>query len=100
MREFWPPCEAAQADYELLREAAVAGAPVPQGLAARFERGGLVGLITRPLAAPAFTAVVVGAARPPWAVYSDPRATAMADAYNLVLQAASVPWAIQEEATS
>ena len=85
MRAFWPVGEAAQADYEALREAALAGA-VPCGVAARrFWRAGLAGLVVRPAAQPVFVAEVLATARPPWTPYGDPRAQALADGYELLL---------------
>jgi len=73
MRAFWPVGETAQADYEALREVAIAGGPL-QGIAAgRFEHRGLAGLIAWPAGEPLFTASVLGAARPPWASHTDPR---------------------------
>ena len=84
MSRLWPVSEAAQADYERLRAAVLEGA-TPLGVAAsRFNRWGLWGLIRRPVAEPAFTASVHGAARPPWTPYADPRLDALADAYLLL----------------
>jgi hypothetical protein len=85
VRAFWPVGEAAQADYEALREAALAGA-LPCGVAARrFWRAGLAGLVVRPAAQPVFVAEVLATARPPWTPYGDPRAQALADGYELLL---------------
>jgi hypothetical protein len=98
MRTLWPAAEAAQVDYEALREAAVAGIVLVGAAAARFERAGLAGLIVRPLARPVFSAVVVGAARPAWTPYVDPRTEAMIDTYQLLLAATAV--GLDEEATS
>jgi hypothetical protein len=97
-RRLWPASEAAQADYETLRAAALGGVPLLGATAARFERAGLVGLLRRSSAAPVFAAVVVGAARPPWTPYTDPRAQATAEVYRLVLAMADGPRV--EEATS
>ena len=45
-RVFWPPAEAAQADYEMLRAHLLGHGALPGGLAAaRFARRGLAGLI-------------------------------------------------------
>jgi hypothetical protein len=52
--------EAAQADYEALRAAVLAGRPLLGVAAGRFERRGLAGLICWPTAAPAFAATMVG----------------------------------------
>lgn len=87
MRAFWPPGEGAQADYEALRSAAVAGTPPVDALAARFARGGLAALIARPSAEPVFVAVVLGASRPGWTPYADPRLDALAAGYGLLLAA-------------
>lgn len=87
MRRFWPPCEAAQADYESLREAVLAEAPLLGEAAGRFERRGLAGLVDWPAAEPVFEARVVGARRPPWTPYADPRFEALAAGYGLLLDA-------------
>jgi hypothetical protein len=87
----WPVVEAAQADYEQLRAAVLAGL-VPMGAAAtRFEAAGMWGLIRRPVSTAAFTARLRGAGRPAWTPYVDPRLEALADAYNLLLSAGSEP---------
>src|SRR3954452_3712969 len=49
-RRFWPIGEAAQADYEALREAVLSGQAVQSLTAARFARRGLAGLIAWPAA--------------------------------------------------
>jgi hypothetical protein len=86
MSRFWPIAEAAQADYERLREAVLATGRLPADLAsARFARRGLAGLITWPASEPVFTATVVGAARPSWTPYHDPRAQAAAAVYGLLM---------------
>jgi hypothetical protein len=87
---FWPACEAAQADYERLRAAALSGGGLPDELAAaRFKRRGLAGLIAWPVADPVFGAVVTGAQRPAWTPYADPRLEALAGAYGLLLATAA-----------
>src|SRR6266550_4455741 len=49
-RSFWPPAEAAQADYETLRAHLLGHGVLPDDLAAaRFARRGLAGLITWPV---------------------------------------------------
>jgi hypothetical protein len=85
---FWPLREAAQADYEALRVAVLAGTRRCDPAAARFERAGLWGLIRRPAAEPAFLATLVGALRPPWSPHADPRLDALAESYRFVLGAA------------
>jgi hypothetical protein len=85
MRELWPPGEAAQADYEALRDAALAGTPLADATAARFGKGGLAALIARPLAEPVFLAVVHGAPRQPWTPHADPRLHALAAGFELLV---------------
>ena len=91
-RVFWPPGEAAQADYEMLRSCVLRDDRVPPGLAAaRFARRGLAGLIAWPAAEPVFRAELAGAARPPWTPGADPREQALAAAYQFLLAAAARP---------
>ena len=85
---FWPIGDAAQADYEALRTAVLAGTALPSVAAARFARRGLAGLIAWPVAEPIYSAVLLGAQRPPWTPYADARVAALAAAYELLL---SVP---------
>ena len=88
-RVFWPPAEAAQADYEMLRGCVLAGGCLPAGpAAARFARRGLAGLIAWPAAEPDFRAELRGAERPRWTPHADPRAQALAAAYQFLLDAA------------
>ena len=90
-RAFWPPDEAAQADYEMLRAHLLGHGALPVGLAAaRFTRRGLAGLIAWPAAEPDFRADLLGAARPPWTPHTDPREQALAAAYQFLLDAAAV----------
>ena len=87
-RVFWPPAEAAQADYEMLRGCVLAGGCLPAGpAAARFGRRGLAGLIAWPAAEPDFRAELCGEARPRWTPHADPRAQALAAAYQFLLDA-------------
>ena len=88
MRALWPPAEAAQADYEALRAAAVAGTALADAAAARFAKGGLAALIARPVAAPVFVAVLRGAPRHPWTPHSDPRLEALVAGFQLLLRGA------------
>jgi hypothetical protein len=89
-RSFWPPAEAAQIDYETLRERALEPCGVPDGLAAaRFARRGLAGLIAWPSAEPVFVAELVAAARPAWTPHDDPRVAALAAGYQFLLDAAA-----------
>ena len=88
-RVFWPPAEAAQADYEMLRAHLLEAGGLPAGLAAaRFTRRGLAGLIAWPAAEPVFRAELAGAARPPWTLDADPREQALAACYQFLLGAA------------
>ena len=89
--------EAAQADYEQLRTLALAGVPALDPTTRRFERYGLWGLIASPQAAPAYVASVVGAERPAWTPYEDPRATALADGFQIIVAAQAVT--LREEQT-
>ncbi len=89
-RTFWPVSEAAQADYEQLRALALAGVPALGPAARRFESYGLWGLITSPRAAPAFVASIVGAERPAWSPYQDPRDQALADGFQIIVAAQAV----------
>lgn len=83
---FWPVGEAAQADYEGLRAAVLAGEQVEGLLAARrFARCGLAGLISWPQAETAYLGSVIGACRPPWTGAEDPRDAPLAEAYCFLL---------------
>jgi hypothetical protein len=89
MSRFWPVSESPQADYERLRAAVMTAGRLPDDLAAaRFWRRGLAGLIAWPDAEPVFWAEVVGASRPAWTPYSDPRLGALAATYQLLLGSA------------
>ncbi len=86
MRTFLPIGEAAQADYEDLRAAALAGTPVISPMSTRFQLGGLGALIlSTSTPPPCFVAELMGASRPPWAPYGDPRAEALAESYGLLV---------------
>jgi hypothetical protein len=95
---FWPPAEAAQADYERLRAAAVAGTAVADSTALRFARDGLIALIARPSAEPVFVAVLHGAGREPWSGQGDPRLDALAAGFVLLLDAAGQGPALEIQA--
>lgn len=89
---FWPVGEAAQADYEALRAAALAGKrPRDELAAARFERRGLDGLIAWPSSEPVYLGVVIGARRPAWSGSEDPCEAALGDAYGFLVARAPVP---------
>jgi hypothetical protein len=78
--------EAAQAEYERLRDAVVSGGQLPDDLtSARFSRRGLAGLIAWPDSDPVFLAELIGASRPAWTPYADPRVAALASTYRLLL---------------
>lgn len=85
MRSFWPAAEAAQSDYEVLREAVLAGGQNLTLAAGRFERRGLAGLIAWPASEPTFLARLAGADRPAWTPHVDPRLEALAAGYELLL---------------
>ena len=85
MRPFWPAAEAAQSDYEMLREAVLGGGQVVTIAAGRFERRGLAGLIAWPASEPVFSACLAGALRPAWTPHADPRLEALAAGYELLL---------------
>jgi hypothetical protein len=88
-RSFWPVGEAAQADYEHLREHVLAHGVLPDSvLAARFARRGVPGLIAWPVAEPVFAGETAGARRPPWSPHTDPRLEALAAGFALLLAAA------------
>jgi hypothetical protein len=89
---FWPIGEAAQADYEALRAAALAGEPARDELvAARFARRGLGGLIAWPSSEPVYLGAIVGAQRPAWSGNQDPREAALGDAYGFLLARVCAP---------
>lgn len=85
MRSLWPAADAAQADYEALRDAVLAGGHVLTIAAGRFERRGLAGLIAWPESEPGFAARIAGATRPAWTPHVDPRLEALAAGYELLL---------------
>lgn len=87
---FWPVGEAAQADYEALRAAALADErPCDELAAARFSRRGLAGVIAWPRAEPVYLGALVGAQRPPWSGAEDPREAALGEVYGFLVAHAS-----------
>jgi hypothetical protein len=85
----WSPREAAQVEYESLRERILqGGGPDDEGLLpSRFQRLGLLGLVTAPQVEPVrWQATVVGAQRPRWSPYVDPRVEALADVFQCLLE--------------
>jgi hypothetical protein len=88
MSPFHRPPEPSRRDYERLRCAVLATGQLPDELAAtRFARRGLAGLITWPDTEPVFRAELVGATRPAWTPYTDPRIGVLAATYQLLLDA-------------
>jgi len=84
---FWPPREAAQIDYERIRERVLSGDDRLARVSTRFQHAGLAGLIARPMSEPFWVARIVGGRRPPWSPHVDPRLDALADGYQTVLAA-------------
>lgn len=87
MRRFWPVGEAAQADYEMLREHVLEGIHLVDLAAVCFQRMGLAALIVSPTSAPIWQAQLVGARRPRWSPHDDPRVHALVAGYSWVLAA-------------
>lgn len=88
---FWPVAEAAQADYERLRQAALGAEQDASELArARFARRGLAGLIAWPTAEPVWLGELVGADRPAWCGADDPRLGALCAVYSFLLGGTSL----------
>jgi hypothetical protein len=83
----WSVTDGPQSDYESLRAAILEGRSLPDLALRCFERQGLAGLILRPVREPVLTAVLLGAQRPPWSPYEDPRQAAMAKVYEFLLGA-------------
>lgn len=90
MKPFWPAGEPAQADYEQLRAAVLAGTPSLGQDAARFARSGLAGLIAWPASEPQFSAVLSGAVRARWSPHADLRVDALAAGFGLLVAASTV----------
>ena len=90
MRPIYPHHGRAQADYEALREAALAGRALEGLPAARFESAGLGGLIDWPASDPTLRAVILGARRPSWTPYEDPRRAALAAVFALLVDPVQV----------
>jgi len=80
--------EAAQLDYETLRRAILEGHAISGTAALRFEQRGLAGLILCPVSEPTFEVELVGAIRPPWSPYQDPREEALAQSFAFLLSRA------------
>ena len=58
--------------------------------AARFARRGLAGLIAWSRTEPVYTATVIGAQRPAWTPYADPRLEVLAASYELILASSEI----------
>jgi hypothetical protein len=99
MRRFWPPSEAAQADYESLRTAILAGTLPACTATTRFARRGLAGLIAWPASEPVFEALLVGARRARWSPHADARVDALAAGYALLLGIVDDPVQLVEART-
>ena len=83
---FWPVAEAAQADYEALRAAALEGEPPRDELAAtRFARRGLSGVIAWPRSEPVYLGALVDARRPAWSGVEDPREVTLGEVYGFLV---------------
>lgn len=89
MRTLWPVTDRVQAAYESLRALALADADLCGPIAAGFARQGLAGLIAWRSTEPPFSVSLVGAERPPWTPYADPRLDALATVYQFVLDLGS-----------
>jgi hypothetical protein len=85
MRTLWPITDRIQAEYESLRALALADADLRGPSAVRFAQQGLAGLILWRRLEPSFSVSLVGASRPPWTPYADPRLDALAAVYEFVL---------------
>jgi hypothetical protein len=83
---FWPIAEPAQADYEQLREIALAGGELGEVLTARrFAHRGLAGLISWPRSEPTYLGSLISADRPAWCGREDPREQQLHDTYAFLL---------------
>jgi hypothetical protein len=86
MIALWPVNDRIQAEYESLRTLALADVELCGPSAIRFAHQGLAGLITWRKTEPAFSVSLIGARRPPWTPYSDPRLDALAAVYQFMLE--------------
>lgn len=86
MRTLWPVTDPIQAEYESLRALALANADLCGPPALRFSQQGLVGLIAWRRIESSFSVSLVGAQRPPWTPYTDPRLDALAELYEFLLR--------------
>jgi hypothetical protein len=86
MRALWPVNDHIQAEYESLRTLALADMELCGPSALRFAQHGLAGLIAWRSTEPAFSGSLIGARRPPWTPYADPRLDALAAVYQFMLE--------------
>jgi len=86
MRALWPVNDHIQTEYESLRALALADVELCGPSALRFAHQGLAGLIAWRRTEPAFSVSLIGARRPPWTPYGDPRLDALAAVYRFMLE--------------
>lgn len=89
MSRFWPVREAAPLDYERLRRQILQADSQLDLSLARFSRLGLAGLITAPAETTPMLATLVGAARPRWSGFDDPRLQTLAEIFGCLTGAGS-----------
>ncbi len=87
MSRFWPIREAAQSDYERLRRQCLHADDQLDLSLVRFSRLGLAGLIMAPAATSPMLATLVGAARPRWSGFDDPRRQTLAEVFDWLTHA-------------
>jgi hypothetical protein len=85
MRTLWPVTDRIQAEYESLRALALVNAELDGPAALRFAQQGLVGLIAWRRVEIPFSLSLVGAQRPAWTPYADPRSDALSAVYEFLL---------------
>jgi hypothetical protein len=85
MRTLWPVTDHIQAEYESLRTLALADTQLGGPSALRFAQQGLVGLIAWRRIELQFSVSLVGAQRPPWTPYADPRLDVLSAVYEFLL---------------
>ena len=88
VRVFWPPAEAAQADYEALRAAVLAGTPLADAKPLASPGRAWSGCWTARCPSRRCWSACLGAGRPPWTPQADPRLDALAAGYALLLDVA------------
>jgi hypothetical protein len=85
MRTLWPVTDHIQAEYESLRALALADAELGGPSALRFAQQGLAGLLAWRRVELPFSVSLVGAQRPPWTPYADPRSESLSAVYEFLL---------------